>query len=311
VGEGGWRTGPLGLVDATIRKFLEDNCAQMAAAMSFYTFFSLPPLLFLLVVLAGTVLEPQVAQARLVAEIEAVIGPAGAEQVSAMIDAATGVEGRGIGTILGIGALVFGATAAFAQLQGSLNFAWRVQPDPARGDIRNFLVKRVFSFAMIISVVFLLLVSLAISALLSAFGELVGAALPAEVSGVLVTAAHESITFAVVVLIFATMYKVLPDARIAWKDVWIGAIVTALLFTLGKFAIGFQLGRIDPGTAYGAAGSLAVVLLWVYYSAMVLLIGAEFTAVWARWRGRPLVPEEGAVRIVVEKKALDSAQPAS
>jgi membrane protein len=303
---GGWRAGPLGLPEATVRKFLQDNCAQMAAAMSFYTFFSLPPLLYLLIALAGTVLPPDIAQARLIGEIEGLVGRAGAEQVDAMIDAARGVGGRGIaGTVLGVGALLFGATAAFAQLQGALNRTWRVEPDPAKGDIRNFIVKRVFSFAMILSVVFLLLVSLAISALLTAFGEVVAAAVPANISALLIAAVHEGIAFAVVMLIFAAMYKVLPDAEIAWKDVWVGAFTTALLFTLGKFAIGFQLGRIDPGTAYGAAGSLAVVLLWVYYSAMVLLAGAAFTFIWARWRGRPLVPQPGAVKVLVEKKRLD------
>jgi membrane protein len=298
----GWRAGPLGLVEATIRKFLADGSPQMAAALSFYTFFSLPPLIFLLLALTSTVLDGAVVQARLVAEVEGLIGPRGAEQVGTMIDAATGIETAGVaGAVVGIGVLLFGATGAFAQLQHALNRAWQVEPDPTRGGIRNFLIKRVFSFAMVVAFAFLLLVSLAISAFLSAFGGLVTAALPTDISAVVVGAVHAVISLVIITLLFALIYKVLPDAEIAWRDVWVGAVVTALLFEAGKWGIGLYMGGADPGTAYGAAGSLAIVLIWVYYSAMIVLGGAQFTYVRAQRRGRAVQPSPGAVRVVTER----------
>jgi membrane protein len=308
-GEGMSQRGSAGIgavVKATAFKFLGDGCPQQAAALSFYTFFSLPPLLFLLLTVMGVVLEPGVAQARIENEITGLIGPSGAEQISAMMETAAESEtGGGIGAIIGVVALLFGATAAFAQLQNSLNHIYRVQPDPTRGDIGNFLIKRVLSFAMILSVAFLLLVSLALSALLAAFGDLLRRLLPGEVSDALVLGFHEGISYVVVTVLFALMYRVLPDARAAWRDVWIGAAVTALLFSLGKFAIGFQLGRADPATAYGAAGSLALVMIWVYYSAMIVLGGAVFTWVWAEKRGAGVRPEAGAAEVVMEKRRIE------
>jgi membrane protein len=305
---------PLRIIEATVRKFLADNCAQMAAALSFYAFFSLPPLLILLLLLTGTVLEPAAVQARLLEQVESLIGGAGAVQVAAMLEAVTGEDARGApGTLLGLGALLFGATAAFAQLQGALNRAWQVEPDPARGDIRNFLVKRVFSFAMIASLAFLLLISLVISALLAAFGAVVTAALPSGLSVYVVGAVHAAISFTIVAAIFALMFKVLPDAEVEWRDVRVGALTTAFLFEFGRWLIGLYLGRTDPASAYGAAGSLAIVLIWVYYSSMIMLGGAEFTFVWATRRGGGVRPEEGAVRVVTEKRRADddAAQPAA
>jgi membrane protein len=305
----GKRAGIGGVVKAAAFKFMGDGCPQQAAALSFYTFFSLPPLLFLLLTVTGLVLEPAVAQARIENEITGLIGPSGAEQISAMMEtAAESDTGGGIGAMIGLVALLFGATAAFAQLQNSLNHVYRVQPDPSRGDIGNFLIKRVLSFAMILSVAFLLLVSLAFSALLSAFGDVLRQLLPGEVSDVLMTAFHEGVSYVVVTVLFALMYRVLPDARAAWRDVWIGAAATAVLFSLGKFAIGFHLGRSDPGTAYGAAGSLALVMIWVYYSAMILLGGAVFTWVWAEERGDGVRPEPGATEVVLEKRRIDAGR---
>jgi len=301
------RGGVLGLLEATIRKFFGDNCPQMAAALSFYTFFSLPPLLLLLLTVTGTVLEPAQVQARLVAQIGDLIGPQGAEQVTNMLEHLRRPGGGGLlPTLLGVGALLFGGTGAFAQLQGAMNTAWQVQPDPARGDVRNFLVKRVFSLAMVLAVAFLLLVSLAISAALAAFGGLVSDLAPAAVSTHLLWAAENLVALAVISTLFAAMYKVLPDAEVAWRDVRVGAFVTALWFIAGRLLIGLYLGSTDPGTAYGAAGSLAIVLIWVYYSAMVFLFGAEFTHVYATRRGGGVRPNEHAVRVVRETRRVEA-----
>jgi membrane protein len=200
---------------------------------------------------------------------------------------------------------MFGATAAFAQLQNAMNTAWQVQQDPARGDIRNFLVKRVFSLAMVLAVAFLLLVSLVISAGLALFGELLAYWAPEIVSARLLWAVENLVALAVITALFAAMLKVLPDAEINWHDVRIGAFVTALFFVAGKFGIGLYLGRSDAATAYGAAGSLAIVMLWVYYSSMVFLLGTEFTHVYATRRGQGVRPDRHAVRVVTETREYE------
>jgi membrane protein len=300
------RRGVVSLMTGTVMKFLGDNCPQMAAALSFYTFFSLPPLLLLLLIVMGTVLEPAEIQARIIGQIGDLIGPQGAEQVGGMLEHLREREGGGLlPTLLGAGLLLFGATGAFAQLQGALNTAWQVQQDPARGDIRNFLVKRIFSLAMVLAVAFLLLVSLALTAALAAFGGFVANFTPGAISAYVLWGVENLVALAVITGLFATMFKVLPDAEIAWHDVWIGAFVTTLWFLAGRFAIGLYLGSTDPGTAYGAAGSLAIVLIWVYYSSMVFLFGAEFTHVYATRRGGGVRPDRHAVRVVRETRAVD------
>lgn len=287
-------------------KFLEDNCPQQAAALSFYTFFSLPPLLFLLVTVMSVLLEPAVVQARIEQETAGLIGTAGAEQVRAMLEAATEVEtGGGLGALIGIGALLFGATGAFAQLQASLNHVFRVEPDPTRGGVKNFLIKRVLSFAMILTLAFLLLVSLALSALLAAAGDAVQRVIPGVVSEAVLLVMNTVVSLTVVTVLFALMYRVLPDARVEWRSVWIGAFATALLFTVGEFAIGYYLGQADPGTAYGAAGSLALVMIWVYYSAMILMGGAVFTYSFAEHYGGGIRPEPGAAEVIRETRRIE------
>lgn len=288
------------LLWTTLNKFFADGCPTNAAALTFYTFFSLPALLALLLALVGAVTDPQAVERVITTEISDLIGPAAADQVATII---AGARRSGGGTRLaaglGIAALVFGATTAFAQLQAALNRAWRVKPDPQRGDIRNFLVKRIFSFGVVLTVAFLLLVSLVVSALLSAFGTLVTERIGAPAAALEV--ANALVSFGIVALLFAVMFKVLPDAVIAMRDVAAGAIGTALLFVAGKALIGYWLGRTDPGSAYGAAGSLAIILLWVYYSSLILLFGAEFTQQWAERYGRGVHPEKGAVSFVEQE----------
>jgi membrane protein len=297
---------PLPLLKATIFKFLGDNCPQQAAALAFYTFFSLPPLLYLLLTVLGLVLDPGAAAAQIEEEIAGLVGPAGADQINAMLEATRDAErAGGVGAIIGIAALLFGATGAFAQLQSSLNLVFRVEPDPTRGDVRNFLLKRIISFAMLLTLAFLLLVSLALGALLAAFGGLASAALPDGITQTLLLVAQNVVDLVVTVLLFALMYRVVPDAEIAWRDVTAGAVATAVLFVIGKTGIGFYLGQADPGTAYGAAGSLALVLIWVYYSAMVILGGAVFTYIWAERKGGGVRPEPGAVEVRIEKERYE------
>jgi membrane protein len=286
------------LLKGSYQDFTEDDCTTQAAALSYYTVFSLPPLLVLILTILGAVLDPQDVRGQLQEQISALMGPSAAEQIRTILQQAHRPgSGALLPTGLSIGALILGATGAFGQLQAALDRAWGVKPDPAQGGIKAFLLKRVFSFGMIISVAFLLLVSLVVSAALVAFGDALGALLPDGVSVTLLQVLNQVISLAVVTLVFAVIFKVLPDARVAWRDVWVGAAFTAVLFVVGKFLIGLYLGRTNPGQAFGAAGSLAVLFVWIYYSSLILLFGAEFTQTWADSRGSGIAPERGAIRV--------------
>jgi membrane protein len=299
------------LVRDSGKDFIEDDCQTQAAALSYYTIFSLPPLLVLILMILGKLVDPQDIRGQLETQIGALMGPSATEQIRTILQEAHAPGSSALlPTVLSIIALILGATGAFGQLQAALNRAWEVAPDPQQGGLKAFLLKRVFSFGMILSVAFLLLVSLVVSAALSAFGDALGGMLPEGVSATLLQVLNQVISLAVVTALFAVIFRVLPDARVAWRDVWVGAAVTAVLFVVGKFLIGFYLGRSNPGEAFGAAGSLAVMLVWIYYSSMILLLGAEFTQAWAEARGGGIAPERGAVRVVQEKKQVREGQPA-
>ena len=289
----------------SVKEFLDDDCQTQAAALSYYTIFSLPPLLVLILLLLGAVLDPQDIRGHIETQLGALMGPSATGQIRNLIEQAQAPgSGSVLATVLSVVALALGATGAFGQLQAALNRAWEVAPDPDKGGIKPFLIKRVFSFGMILSVAFLLLVSLVLSAALTAFGGALGAMLPDGISATLLQVLNQVLSLVVITALFAALFKVLPDARVAWRDVWIGGAVTAVLFVLGKFLIGLYLGRSNPGQAFGAAGSLAVLLVWIYYSSMILLLGAEFTQLWAERQGQGIAPERGAVRMVQQKKQL-------
>jgi membrane protein len=288
------------ILKRTYGEFQQDDCLQMAAALAYYTIFSLPPLLVIIISIAGLQLGEEAVQGRVEQEIEQIIGAEAAEQVQTMISNASqslSEEGSIWTGILGIGALLFGATGAFAQLQKALNRAWSVQP--GRSGILNFLLKRALSFGMIVTTGFLLLVSLALSTLLTAIGSELQTWIPGFPLS-LTKVLDVALSLTVITALFAAIFRILPDARINWRDVFTGAAVTALLFVAGKTLIGFYLGQSDPGSMFGAAGSLALVLLWIYLSAVLLLLGAEFTQVWARRHGKSIRPSSGAVSVVRE-----------
>ncbi len=297
--------GTLALLRDSGKSFIDDDCPTQAAALSYYTIFSLPPLLLLILMILGAVVSPQEIQGQLETQIGGLMGPSATEQIRTILQQAhePGTGGL-LPTVLSVGALILGATGAFGQLQAALNRAWAVAPDPQSGGIKALLMKRVFSFGMILSVAFLLLVSLVLSAALTAFGSALAAVLPEGLSATLLQVVNQVISFAVIGGLFAAIFKVLPDARVTWRDVWVGAAATALLFVIGKFLIGLYLGRSNPGEAFGAAGSMAVMLVWIYYSSMIILFGAEFTRAWADGRGSGIAPEKGAVRVVQETKLV-------
>jgi membrane protein len=276
-------------------KWLEDDPFQSAAALSYYTLFSLAPLLIISIAVAGFVFGREAAQNQIVSTIQGLIGHESALAVQAMIQNASNRPKTGmISTLLGGIILLFGAGGVVGQLQTSLNTIWRVS---AKSDssVRDFIRKRFISFAMVLGIGFLLLVSLAVSAFISALTRFIGslfggAAVIAHLLDIL-------ISFGFITLLFAMIYKFLPDTRIQWEDVWTGAALTSILFTIGKFLIGVYLGSSGVTSIYGAAGSLITVLLWVYYSSLIFLLGAEFTEVYANTYGSGVVPIENAESI--------------
>ncbi|HET7228451.1 MAG TPA: YihY/virulence factor BrkB family protein [Longimicrobium sp.] len=285
------------------KDFGEDECPRMAAALAYYIVFAMPAMLILLLMIVSAFVSRDTVQEALSGQFGSMIGPDGAKLVTTMITQAKQPGGGVIATILGIGAVVLGATGAFLQLQAALNRAWEVKPDPNAGGIKNFIFKRVLSLGMVLGIAFMLLVSLALSAALTAIGGMIGQLIPggsAIVAGILQTV----ISLGVVFLLFAAIFKVLPDAEIRWKDVWVGALVTAVLFEVGKWGLGLYLGNSNPGKAYGAAGSMAVMLVWIYYTSMIVLFGAEFTQTWANERGQGILPDEGAVKVVEETREI-------
>ena len=284
----------ISIVKDTFKDFSEDNCGRMAAALSYYTVFSLPPLLLLILAIVGFFVDPGDAQGRFMDQITGLVGPQGGEAMRTMVEQANHPKG-GIMAVVGVVTLLLGATGAFAQLQDALNTAWEVKPDPKAGGIKQFLTKRLLSFSMILVIAFMLLVSFVISAAIAAFGDILNNYL-GSAGQVIGQAVQIVIGLIVSWLLFAVMFKVLPDAKIGWKDVAVGALVTAILFTIGRFLIGLYLGKSESANAFGAAAALAIIFVWIYYAANILFLGAEFTQVWVRHHGRVIEPEEGAVK---------------
>ena len=290
-----------GLFRRSVMEFMEDECATMAAAVSYYAIFSLPPLVVLILLVLGAVLDPQDLASHIRSQLTGLMGASGGEQITTILkDARRPGGGPILSSVLGMAALLFGASGVFGQLQLALNKAWEVEPDPERGGIRPFIMKRLLSFGMILGVAFLLLISLALSAVITAFGDVIGNRL-GGLSGPALTLINIALSLVVFAGLFAAMFKILPDATVRWRDAWVGGLVTTLLFVVGKALIGFYLGRSDPGHAFGAAGSLVIMLLWIYYSSLILLFGAEFTQAWAEAHGGQIHPEKGAVRAVRRK----------
>lgn len=296
----------MGIVKATLDDFIGDDCPRLAAAVSYYTVFSLPGLLVLVTFLAGLFVAPATLSREIVDQIQVLIGRGAAEQVGAILRNATlpGAADPAL-TALGLVALVFAATSGFANLQSALNRVWQVEPDPRRGGmVRNFLLKRVLSFVMILGVAGLLLVAVVSQTLLSAFGRLVSGAVPSAASGLTLGLVNAGLSLLAATALFGVLFQVLPDARVRWRDAWRGATITGVLFVVGNVLLGLYLAHSRPGSAYGAAGSLALILIWLYYSSMIFLLGAEATQVLARRRGEEIRPSEGAVRVVLEKRVI-------
>ena len=279
------------LLKEAFQEWQDDKASLLAAALAYYTVFSITPLLVIAIAIAGTVFGQDTAQGEILEQIKELVGEQGAQAIEVALANADRPQLSSIASIISIIVLLIGASGVFAQLQSALNTVWNVKAKP-NGGIWEFIRKRLLSFGMVLAIGFLLLVSLLLSALLSGIGKLGINLLPGFTP--LWQLVNFAISFGFISLLFALIYKYLPDVKIRWKDVWVGAIITALLFTLGKFAIGLYLGKGSLGSAYGAAGSLIIFLAWVFYSAQILLFGAEFTQVYARKYGRKIRPNNHA-----------------
>jgi len=288
------------LLGETLYEWYEDRAARLGAALAYYTVFALAPGLIVIIAVTALVLGKVAAQGQIIAEVQDLIGVAGAEAIRAAIES-TGGKGSGLhATGLGVITLIFGLWGVFGELQDALNTIWGVTTRPGRG-VLEIIKARFWSFTVVVGVGFLLLVSLGASAWLAAFGQFFSGLLPLPPA--VMQAANAVLSFVVIGLMFAVIYRLLPDVRLAWRNVWVGAAVTALLFTLGKSLIGLYLGRSAAASVYGAAGSFVVILLWIYYSAQVFFFGAEFTKVYSRHFGAIVVPDKSAVPLTPAARA--------
>lgn len=287
------------LLKQTFDEWSEDKASRLAAALAYYTIFSIAPLLVIVIAIAGLVFGEEAARGEIVAQIQGLVGRSGAEVIETAIQNANQPATGRIASIISIGALLFGAIGVFAQLQDALNTIWEVQPKPDR-PIKGFVRRNVLSFTMVLGIGFLLLVSLVLSATLSAISTYFSHLVPGfDVVWQLI---NFVVAFAISTFLFAMIFKFLPNVHITWGDVWIGAIITSLLFSIGRFFLGWYLGNGSFGSTYGAAGSLIIILAWVYYAAQILFFGAEFTQVYARSYGSQIVPDENAVSLTNESR---------
>jgi membrane protein len=296
----------LALVKQTASEWIEQDVPRMGAALAFYALFAIAPLFVIVLAIAGFWFGEEAARRELFAQVSGLVGSEGGQAIQALVSAANKPRAGAWATVIAVATLFVGATGVFVQLQDALNSVWGVRRVPGRG-LRNFIKDRLLSFAIIVGIGFLLLVSLVLSAALSALGKFMSGLLPAQET--IWWGINFVFSFGVITLLFAMIFKVLPDVKIAWRDVWIGAVITALLFNLGKFLIGLYLGRSTVTSAYGAAGSLVIVLLWVYYSAQILFFGAKFTQIYADKFGSRLEPVPGAEAVTLQEAISQGPHP--
>jgi membrane protein len=271
-----------------------DNVPHLGAALSYYTLFSLAPILIVAIAIAGLVFGAEAVRGEIVGQIDGLVGHDGAVAVQAMLEGASKPSSSIPATIIGVITFFLGATGAFLELQTALNAIWRVKPKASSSFLRALIIDRVISFGLVVGLGFLMLTSLLVSAGLAALHAYMGQTFPAV--AVLWEALNVIVSLTVITLLFAMVYKVLPDVELDWSDVWVGGLVTAGLFTVGKLLIGLYLGTSALASSYGAAGSVLVVLVWVYYSAQIILLGAEFTREYVKEFGRRPPPSDFATK---------------
>ena len=290
------------LIKETVKEWNEDKAARLAAALAYYTMFSLAPLLVIVIAIAGFFFDRGAGKDQLMQQIQGLVGSEGASLAQTVLEKANtpGESTSLIASIISVILLLVGATGVFGQLQESLNVVWNVEAKPDNA-AEGFVRKRLLSFAMLLTIGFLLMVSLVLSTALAALSNYLNSLLPGAES--LWQLLNLGLSLAVITVMFALLFKYVPDVEIDWSDVWIGSFITALLFTVGKFALGLYLGNSGFSSTYGAAGSVIIILAWVYYSAQILFFGAEFTQVYARRYGSQIRPDEHAVPLTPQVRA--------
>ncbi len=289
----------------TYQEWNKDDPWRLSAIVAYYALLSLPGLMVIILNSVGAIWGQDIVSGRLNSEIAEVLSPEAAKTIMEMTAETQGSKSL-FATIIGIATLIFGATGVFYHLQLSINHIWEIKTDPKAG-IKKLLIDRATSFAFILVIGFLLLISFALTALISLLQGYIDQLLP-ELMIYVVFVVNEVIALSVITVLFALLFRFLPDAKVRWKTVWVGAIVTAVLFEIGKFGLGLYFGNSDPGSAYGAAGSMILVLLWVSYSCLILFFGAELTWVFARRYGHGIEPQPHAIHIGRRKNRRDKEE---
>jgi len=286
-----------GITKTAFNKWWSKDPFRESAVIAYYSIFSLPGLLVVITTLAGYFFGRDVANIHVTDQISSVLGADTAQQIKIMIEKASNNSTSIWATVVGVVTIIFGATGVFAQFQKSLNNIWEVKIDVSKSGIWNIIKVRFLSFGIIVSVAFILIVSLVISATLSAFGNWLSGHF-SETFAIVLQVLNSIISLFILAVLFALMFKIFPDAKIKWKHVWIGAVVTAFLFEIGKFCLGLYFGKLKPGTGYGAAESIILIMLWVSYSSMIVFYGAEFTRAYANLYSSKVAPSEIAKKVI-------------
>ena len=281
----------------------QDDAFTLGAALAYYTVFSFAPLLVVAIAIASYFMGEDAVTGRLYGELNGLLGPDAASTLQEIVSNAYSTGDSVWATVLGIGTLLFTASTVFATLKMSLNKIWQIEARPAN-NIIGFLLTRLLSFSFVVGLGFLLMITLIVNALVIGFMDNIASAVPA-LSTTLLTLTSWIIGTAVTAVIFALLFRYLPDAKARWKDIWAGAIFTALLFGLGRYLIGLYIGNSNFGSTYGAAGALVTLLVWTFYNSLILFLGAEFTFTWAKRRGFPIRPNHNAVRVIKEVRKVD------
>jgi membrane protein len=280
------------LLKVSASEWSNDKAPRLGASLSYYTIFSLAPDNVLVVAVAGMALGEQAAQGKIVEQLSGLVGPDAAKAIQAMLVKASHRGSGIVATVVGLATLIVGATGVMIELQDALNTVWKVVAKPGRG-IKGIIRDRMLSFGIVLGFGFLLLVSLVLSAAVSLLDSWIGALIPGWVIAGYIL--NYGISLGLVTVVLAAIFKILPDVKIAWRDVWVGALVTSVLFHIGKFGISLYIGKASVGSTFGAAGSLAVLLVWIYYSSQIVLFGAEFTRVYANEYGSRVVADDNAI----------------
>lgn len=287
------------MTKSTVAQFMENNSFRLAAALAYNTIFSLPPLLLIIIATAGRIWGEEAISGQLESQLASLLGPEAAKDIQTMIKNVTLTGAGGIASTVGIAMLVLTATTFFVTLQDSLNSIWNIKVKPENSFLK-LARDRFLSFGLILSIALLMLISLVISAVLSFFTDYLAQNFPA-IAVIFIHLLNIVVSLGFITLLFALIYKFLPDAIIRWRDVWVGSFLTALLFVIGKFGIGWYIGNSEIGSAYGAAGSVIIILVWIYYSSLIVFFGSEFTQQYACTFGEKIRPKSNAVEVALRE----------